>query len=400
MVRRREWGFRGEGSMTHQTACAVGVAEGAAAREAVFRFRYDVYVREMGKVGMAAADHAAGRLTDPEDAHAHLYVATGSDGALVGTLRVATGGHGIPETFRSLPGFDRFSGFPPEALSFTSRLMVAPGARGSTALNGLIGRAYRDMLDSPVQVDFCACVPGLVDLYEHLGYRRFTDNVVDPVVGYQVPLALVLRDGEHLSAIRSPLWRLLRDHPTAGEGGAVAQWLRERFPVTSVVRDWVDNEATYWRFLAEKVRAVAAGTASILADVDEAEQRRMFRSGTVLDCRKGDVIIPAGTVGKEIYVVLDGVVEVRLPGVGTPLAVLDTGQVFGEIAFITDATRSADVVALTDARLLVLTQAYLRKLMKASPDLAAKLLLNLSRVLAERVVTGNRRRTGEADAAA
>lgn len=375
----------------------VRLAEDAADQEAIFRFRYDVYVREMGKVRMDGADHAAGRLSDPEDAQARLYMAVGGDGGLVGTLRVLTGDHGIPPAFRALSDFDRFAEFPPQAMSFTARLMVAPGARGSAALNALLGRAYRDMLDSPAQVDFCACVPGLVDLYEHLGYRRFTRNVVDPVVGYQVPLALVLRDAEHLGAIRSPLWRLLRGHPSAGEGGAVAAWLRETFPVTSVVRDWVDNEDTFWLFLAEKVRAAASGTASILAELDEAEQRRMVRSGTVLDCRKGDVIIPAGTVGKEVYVVLDGVVEVRLPGMATPVAVLDTGAVFGEIAFITDATRSADVVALTDARLLVLTQAYLRKLMKASPELAAKLLLNLSRVLAERVVTGNRRRTDEAD---
>lgn len=375
----------------------VTLAGDAAEREAVYRFRYDVYVREMGKVRMAGADHAAGRLTDADDEHARLYVAAAPDGTMLGTLRVATGDHGIPAAFRDLGGFERFGEFRPEAMSFTSRLMVAPGARGSAALNALLGRAYRDMLDSPVQVDFCACVPGLVDLYEHLGYRRFTGNVVDPVVGYQVPLALVLRDAEHLAAIRSPLWRLLRGHPSAGEGGAVAAWLRETFPVTSVVRDWVENETTFWLFLAEKVRAAASGTASILAEMDDSEQRRMFRSGTVIDCRKGDVIIPAGTVGKEVYVVLDGVVEVRLPGMAAPVAVLDTGQVFGEIAFITDATRSADVVALTDSRLLVLTQAYLRKLMKASPELAAKLLLNLSRVLAERVVTGNRRRTAEAD---
>jgi len=379
------------------TQGGVTLAADDAAREALFRFRYDVYVREMGKVSMPGADHAAGRLTDPEDATARLYMAHGPDGGLMGTLRVATGDGGVPETFRRLSGFERFAEFPPEAMSFTARLMVAPGARGGTAMNALVGTAYRDMLDSPVQVDFCACVPGLVDLYEHLGYRRFTDNVVDPVVGYQVPLALVLRDAEHLEAIRSPLWRMLRGHPSAGEGGAVAGWLRSAFPMTSVVRDWVENEGTFWRFLAEKVRDAASGRATILADLDETEQRRMFRSGTVIDCRKGDVIIPAGTVGKEVYVVLDGVLEVRLPGIDGALAVLDTGQVFGEIAFITDATRSADVVALTDARLLVLTQAYLRKLMKVSPELAAKLLLNLSRVLAERVVTGNRRRTAEAD---
>jgi CRP-like cAMP-binding protein len=73
------------------------------------------------------------------------------------------------------------------------------------------------------------------------------------------------------------------------------------------------------------------------------------------------------------------------------VAVLDTGQVFGEIAFITDITRTADVVALTEARVLVLSKATLKRMMATAPALAAKVMFNLSRVLCERLVTSNRR---------
>ncbi|GAB3122534.1 cyclic nucleotide-binding domain-containing protein [Novispirillum itersonii] len=365
-----------------------------AEREEIFRFRYDIYVREMGKFGMVEADHANGLLRDVEDAEARLYVAR-AVGKIAGTLRVLSGSKGVPARFAQMPDFQRFHGFGPDALSFSARLMVSPGLRGTPALNALVACAYGDGLNRGTQFDFCTCAPGLVDLYEHLGYRRFTTNVVDPVIGYQVPLVLVLRDTEHLEAIRSPLLRILRHHPDAGDGGPIGEWLRRTFPVKSVVRDWVEDEDLYWRFLTEKVWNSAAGQPSILTDLSEDEQKRLFRSGTVLECQRGDRIITTGTVGKEVFVVLSGLVEVRLPGEDTPLAVLDTGQVFGEIAFLADTTRSADVVAVSDARVLALSQNFLRRLMRTSPTMASKLLFNLSRTLCERLVTSNRHRTQE-----
>jgi CRP-like cAMP-binding protein len=369
-------------------------------RQAVYRFRYDVYVREMGKVDLAEADHGRRTVRDGLDDGAVLYVArqggaSGRPGPILGTLRTVHGRDAIPRAVHALEEFDHFSAFPPEAFSFTGRLMVAPGGRGGQAMPALVQRAYADGLDGPVEFDFCTCAPGLVDLYEHLGYRRFAGNLADPVLGYMVPLVLVLRDADHLRTIRSPLWRTLRGHPSVPSGGAVAAWLRDTVPTVSVVREWVRQEDLFWRFLADKVRASASGTASILADLDDAAQRQMFRSGTVLDARRGDHIISAGTVGKELFIVLSGVVEVRLPGQTEGVAVLDTGQVFGEIAFIADSRRTADVVAVTDARILVLSRTYLTKLMKIAPDLAARILFNLSRVLCERLVTSNRQRTGE-----
>ncbi len=381
----------------------IDLAESVEQRAAVYRFRYDIYVREMGKLRMGDADHARAWLHDALDDHARLYAAYDEDGAVIGTLRVLSGAQHIPQPFPQVPHFEQFSSLDPVALSFTSRLMVAPGARGGQAMTALVFRAYADGLATGAQFDFCVCTPGLVDLYEHLGYRRFTGNLVDPVVGYQVALVLAVRDREHLKAIQSPLLRVLRSQPTAGDGSAaagadsdsarLAQWLASDVPVRSVVRDWVEQEDAFWRFLAGKVRGAVSGAASILEDLDESEQRRLLRGGTVIDCATGDKIITTGTVGSEVFVVLSGLVEVRLPGQDTPVAVLDTGQVFGEIAFIADITRTADVVALTQSRVLVLSKSTLKRLMATAPTLAAKVMFNLSRVLCERLITSNRRLT-------
>lgn len=367
-----------------------------AEREAIYRFRYEIYVGEMGKVRLSQADHAHRWLKDENDEHATLYGAYDAEGAVIGTVQVISGERHIPPAFYNVPHFDQFVQLPAQALSFTSRLMVAPGKRGGQAMTALVGRAYADGLIEGRHFNFCVCSPGLVDLYEHLGYRRFSGNLVDPVVGYQVPLVLAARDREHLEAIHSPLWRILRQQrPDANlhdqDSAKLLEWLRTTIPVTSLVRDWVEQEDTYWMFLADKVRHAASDTASILADLSEDEQRRLLKGGTLLDCAQGDLIIKAGAVGTEVFVVLSGLVEVRLPGQDAPLTVLDTGQVFGEIAFIADVTRTADVVALTHARLLVLSQKALRRLMATAPTLAAKLMFNLSRVLCERLITSNRR---------
>lgn len=374
----------------------LSIAQTTAEKEAVYRFRYDVYVREMGKVRMAQVDHGRGWLREDSDELATIFVARAGDD-VIGTLRSLSGARHIPDAFRALPHFSQFAALPPEALSFSGRLMVAPGQRGSTALTALVGAAYEYGLNEGVYFDFCVCSPGLVDLYEHLGFRRFTGNLVDPVVGYQVPLVLAARDGRILRAVQSPLSRLWRRHPASEAPppaaiAAVQDWLHQGSSMTSTfIREWVADEGAFWGFLTEKMRTAVSGTASILEDLDEEEQKKLLRGGTILDFVAGDQVITAGTVGTEVFVVLQGLLEVHLPQQPQPVAVLDCGQIFGEIAFIADTTRTADVVALTEGRLLVLGKATLNRLMKTAPELAAKLMFNLSRVLCERLVTSNRR---------
>ena len=56
-------------------------------KEAVYRFRYDVYVEEMGRYG-EAADHENRRLVEPEDETARIWYAA-EDGQVVATQRIS-----------------------------------------------------------------------------------------------------------------------------------------------------------------------------------------------------------------------------------------------------------------------------------------------------------------------
>lgn len=371
-------------------ALRVSQARSADEREAVWRFRYQVYVEEMGKIALANADHKRRWLTDEMDEDALILYAQDGD-AVVATLRINRADHShLPPAFEAAYRLARFDEIPPERLSFSSRLMVARDLRGTAALHKILAKAYEIGLEGGVVYDFCHCAPALIELYEHLGYRPYTDNFLDPDVGYRVPLLLALKDARHLEAVRSPFWRKLKNRPDLWQDAEDGEWLARKFPATTKASQWAIDDEAFWQFLADKLRPSTGRRVPLLEDLTEEEERHVLKSGTVLSCAEGDTILRTGDVGSELFVVLSGLAEVRLGKSKKPIAVLEPGQVFGEIAFIANVKRSADVVALADSEILVVSQTFLKKLMKSSPELASKVLFNLSRVLCERLVFSTR----------
>jgi CRP-like cAMP-binding protein len=69
------------------------------------------------------------------------------------------------------------------------------------------------------------------------------------------------------------------------------------------------------------------------------------------------------------------------------VAVLRSGDVFGETAFLLRCPRTFDVDVLEDGtRLLAISERTLRRLTTDSPITAAKFFANLARVLSSRLV--------------
>lgn len=73
----------------------------------------------------------------------------------------------------------------------------------------------------------------------------------------------------------------------------------------------------------------------------------------------GDAIVEEGAPGASMYAIAEGQVEVRRAGPegDRPVAVLNSGEVFGEVALVSDAPRMATVVAATRVRALELARA-------------------------------------------
>jgi len=99
---------------------------------------------------------------------------------------------------------------------------------------------------------------------------------------------------------------------------------------------------------------------------------------------KGSVILFQDDPGDSLFVLRDGRVKVVLIGEDgreVILGVLEPGAHFGELALIDDQPRSAHVIAMEDAQLLVLRREDFRRRVEANPTVAWALLSELSRRL-------------------
>ena len=86
-----------------------------------------------------------------------------------------------------------------------------------------------------------------------------------------------------------------------------------------------------------------------------------------------------------MYVILKGIVEIKDPDSNTTFATLGSGDFFGELALLDQEPRSAMAVATEASELVGFFRTDLLTLMTQDPGLGNKILLNLSRVLGERL---------------
>ncbi len=99
--------------------------------------------------------------------------------------------------------------------------------------------------------------------------------------------------------------------------------------------------------------------------------------------KAGEVIFREGDPAKELFIVKTGTVEVRLGN--RLLDTLPERSIFGEMALIDPAPRSATVVAATDATIVPVDEKQLLFLVSRTPHFA----LNVMRVLTRRLRTSN-----------
>lgn len=105
----------------------------------------------------------------------------------------------------------------------------------------------------------------------------------------------------------------------------------------------------------------------------KSELRAISRLGTEVDAADGTVLTEQGDPGSEFCLVLEG--KARCLVSGKQVAVLATGDFFGEMALLDRGPRRATVIADGPIRLLVLDAREFNRLLEASPSIAKKLLL-------------------------
>jgi CRP-like cAMP-binding protein len=84
----------------------------------------------------------------------------------------------------------------------------------------------------------------------------------------------------------------------------------------------------------------------------------------------GELVIKKGDIGRELYLVARGEVEV-LSDTGSVIKALVDGDIFGEIGVLMSTPRTADVRAKTNSDLFVLDKADFSRILRDSPQFAS-----------------------------
>jgi CRP-like cAMP-binding protein len=122
-----------------------------------------------------------------------------------------------------------------------------------------------------------------------------------------------------------------------------------------------------------------------LRGLSEQEADRCLPRSNIIECQAGDRVLKKGGVARNMFVVLGGTLEVR--DGETLIRVMGPGDVFGEMAFLLGRPRAADVYAVTDGvRVLSLSESTIREMIASDPSVAARLLLNVAKILCLRVL--------------
>jgi diguanylate cyclase (GGDEF)-like protein len=126
--------------------------------------------------------------------------------------------------------------------------------------------------------------------------------------------------------------------------------------------------------------------------LNSAEIVQVICAGKVLKLQAGEYVFRAGDQGNEMYVIISGAVRVEtlIGGSHQALARFTTGQIFGEIAFVANVLRTADIVATEELEILEISEPFFQELILKLPQTAAKILVNLSKILCERLANTTR----------
>jgi hypothetical protein len=364
-----------DGSGQHlRMAFVVARAETEDDKEAVYRFRYSVYVEEMGRY-QQTADHVGRRLVEAEDEQAWIFFARDGDD-VVGTARLSWGADGF-----SIRQVDEYSLTPflaelaPSMLAVGERVMVMPKYRGTGLVDELLECRRELAANHDVRVVFSACEPHLLSLYLSQGRKTYADKNINGVeAGYLIPLVSFPQGPEVLEALGEELGTMpdCVDRVLSNRGGAVLS------PLMTASGDYPDQIRQTLHEIEDQ------GVSAFHGFTDDEVERCLTRSN-VIECAAGDRVLKKGGSARNIFVVLDGTLEVR--DEERVVAVLRTGDVFGEMAFLLERPRVLDTYAATDSvRVLSLSESTLRKMIAEDPVVAAKLLLNISRMLCVRLI--------------
>ena len=144
--------------------------------------------------------------------------------------------------------------------------------------------------------------------------------------------------------------------------------------------------SSFFDYPGEEQAQTAAEEPQLLAGWSDRQWDVLLGYTETIRFRRGQRVLRAGDVDRSLLIVGEGTLEAVVPtGLSSRRFPIGAGSLIGEVAFFDGEPRSADVVATSDGELLQLGPAGFEELAARHPGLARDLLMDLGRMLAQRL---------------
>ena len=142
-----------------------------------------------------------------------------------------------------------------------------------------------------------------------------------------------------------------------------------------------------YQIIAMKVDQRVLETSPLLRDMTNYQRRKAILISEIHSFEEGEKVVEQGDIGRSMYMILDGEADVvrREASGDRVLARLKAGDIFGEVGYIQEIERTADVVAKTPVSVLNFEYHRLQKDLRYFPNIVAKLNFNISSILGNRL---------------
>ena len=139
------------------------------------------------------------------------------------------------------------------------------------------------------------------------------------------------------------------------------------------------ESGAYFHEIEGALGRLAEDQFSALDGLSEEEAERALGKSNIIECRAGDRVLKKGGVARNMFVVLEGNLEVRDDG--TLIRVLSPGDIFGEMALFDDSPRAASAKAHTEAICLAVSKnEFDRRLDNTDPIIKSMMQCMMGRV--------------------
>ncbi len=127
---------------------------------------------------------------------------------------------------------------------------------------------------------------------------------------------------------------------------------------------------------------------ALFRELSDAELEVVMRKVFEKTYKKGSTLFVEGMPGEVLYIITEGGIDITKKtkeGGEIEIAKLGPGEIVGEMSLIDSGARTASGKTGTDSKLIVVTKKSFNEILESDPAIAAKILMELLRVVNKRL---------------